>query len=136
MLDSPLNQLRAHGRKAMRQAVPGALLRLLGKGGPQGNTAPGEGVNGGPGAPCDFGSLSLLKLKYSELIYNVVPILEWVSFNNKHEGPHLPGMVRWNRFCRVPSGWDDVYRTTRALQNTGHHPLRGHRIQSGPHLSP
>lgn len=94
--------------------MPGALLRLLGKGGPRGNTAPGEGVSGGPGAPCDFGPLSLLKLNYSELIYNVVPILEWVSFNNKHEEPHLPGTVRWNRFCRVPSGWDDVYRTTRA----------------------
>ena len=59
--------------------------------------------------------VSLLKLKYSELIYNVMPILERVSFNSQHEEPHLPGAARCNRFCRVPSGWNDVYRTTRAL---------------------
>lgn len=114
----------------------GALLRLLEKGSPPEGTHPQrrEGV-GALELHATLG-LSLLKLKYNELIYNVMPMLERVSFNSQHEEPHLRGTVRWNRFFRVPMGWNDVYRTIRALQNTEHHPLRGHRIQSGPHLSP
>lgn len=92
----------------------GALLRLLGKGGPPREHIPRGGRKLGPWSSMQLW-VSLLKLKYSELIYNVMPILERVSFNSQHEEPHLPGAARCNRFCRVPSGWNDVYRTTRAL---------------------